>query len=210
LLFNLSVVSNSLKPHGLKHSRLPCPIPSSWACTNPWPSSQWYLPIVSSSVIPFSSCLLSFPGSGFFMFQLWYLYMTTGKTKALTIWTFVGKVMSLLFNMLSIFNTLPRFAIIFIPRNKCLLISYWQSLSTVILEPKKIKSHFFHCCTIYLPWSDMGLDAMIFVFWILSFKPAFSLSSFSFTKRLFSSSSLYVIRVCQLYIRYYWYFSLQS
>ena len=60
--------------------------------------------------------------------------MTTGKAIALTIWTFVGKVMSLLFNMLS------RFVIAFLPRNNCLLISWLQSPSTVILEPKKIKS----------------------------------------------------------------------
>ena len=60
--------------------------------------------------------------------------MTTGKTIALTIWTFVGKVMSLLFNMLS------RFVIAFIPSSKCLLISWLQSLSAVILKPKKIKS----------------------------------------------------------------------
>ena len=60
--------------------------------------------------------------------------MTTGKTIALTIWTFVGKVMSLLF------NTLARFVIAFLPRRKCLLISWLQSPYTVILEPKKIKS----------------------------------------------------------------------
>ena len=63
-----------------------------------------------------------------------YLYMTTGKTIALTRWTFVGKVVSLLFNMLS------RLVIAFLPKSKCLLISWLQSLSTVILEPKKIKS----------------------------------------------------------------------
>ena len=60
--------------------------------------------------------------------------MTTGKTISLTVWTFVGKVMSLLFNVLS------RFVIAFLPRSKCLLISWLHSLSTVILEPKKIKS----------------------------------------------------------------------
>ena len=67
------------------------------------------------------------------MVQLSHPYMTTGKTIALTRWTFVGKVMSLLFNVLS------RFAIAFLPRNKCLLISWLQSPSAVILEPKKIK-----------------------------------------------------------------------
>ena len=68
------------------------------------------------------------------MVQLSHLYMTAGKTMALTIWTFVSKVISLLFNMLS------SFAIAFVPRNKCLLISWLQSPSAVILEPKKIKS----------------------------------------------------------------------
>ena len=68
------------------------------------------------------------------MVQLSYLYMTTGKNIALTIWTFVGKVISLLF------NTLPRSVIDFLPRSKGLLILWLQSLSAVILEPKKIKS----------------------------------------------------------------------
>ena len=68
------------------------------------------------------------------MNQLSYLYMTIGKTIALTLCTFVGNVMSLLF------NTLSRFVIVFFPRRKHLLISWLQSLSTVILEPKKIKS----------------------------------------------------------------------
>ena len=72
--------------------------------------------------------------SAFFILQLSHPYMTTGKTIALTRWTFVGKVMSLLFNMLS------RLVIVFLPRNKCLLISWLQSLSAVILEPPKIKS----------------------------------------------------------------------
>ena len=72
--------------------------------------------------------------SAFFMVQLLYPYMTTGKTTALTRWTFVSKVMSLLLNRLS------RFVIAFLPRSKHLLISWLQSPSTVILEPKKIKS----------------------------------------------------------------------
>ena len=70
----------------------------------------------------------------FFIVQLSHPYMTTGKTIALTRWTFVGKVMSLLLNMLS------RLVITFIPRSKCLLISWLQSLSAVILEPRRIKS----------------------------------------------------------------------
>ena len=68
------------------------------------------------------------------MVQLSHPYMTTGKTIAFTIWTFVGKVIPLLFYMLS------RFVIAFLSRNKHLLISWWQSMSEVILEPKKIKS----------------------------------------------------------------------
>ena len=87
--------------------------------------------------------------SAFFMVQLSHPYMTTGKTIALTRQTFVGKVMSLLFNMLS------RFAIAFLPRGKNLLISWLQSPSAVILEPKKRKvCHCFHSFPIYLPWSD--------------------------------------------------------
>ena len=72
--------------------------------------------------------------SAFFMVQLSHPYTTVGKTIALAIWTFVGKVMSLLL------NTLSRFIIAFLPRSKCLLNSWLQSLSTVILEPKKIQS----------------------------------------------------------------------
>ena len=114
--------------------------------------------------------------------------MTTGKTIALTRWAFVGKVISLLLNMLS------RFFIHFLPRSKCLLISWLQSPSVVILEPKKIVSHCFHCFP-SICHEVMGLDTMILVFWMLSFKPTFSFSSFTFIKRLFSSSSLSAISV---------------
>ena len=86
--------------------------------------------------------------SAFFTVQLSHSYMTTGKTIALTRWTFVGKVMSLLFNMLS------RLVITFLLRSKHLLISWLQSPSSVILELKKIVSHCFHCFPNYLPWSD--------------------------------------------------------
>ena len=115
--------------------------------------------------------------------------MTTGKTISLTRRTFVGKVMSLLFNMLS------RLVIAFLSRSKRLLISWLQSPSAVILEPKKIKS--LNVCIVSpsICHEVMGLDAMILVFWMLSVKPAFSLSSFTFIKRLFSSSSLSAIRV---------------
>ena len=83
--------------------------------------------------------------SAFFIVQLSHPYMTTGKTITLTRWTFVGIVMSLLFNMLS------RLVIAFLPRNKCLFISWLQSPSAVILEPRKIVSHCFYCFPIYLP-----------------------------------------------------------
>ena len=177
--FNSSVMSDSLQPYGLQHARLPCPSPTPGACSNSCPSSWWCHPTISSFVVPFSSCLQSFPASGsfpmsqffassgqsigasasasvlpmniqgwlscwfdilsvegilksllqhhsskasilqhtaFFMVQLSHPYMTTGKTIALSRWTFVGKVMSLLFNMLS------RLVIAFLPRSKCLLI----------------------------------------------------------------------------------------
>ena len=86
--------------------------------------------------------------SSFFTVQLSHPYMTTGKIIALTRLTFVGIVISLLFNMLS------RLVITFLPRSKRLLISWLQSPSAVILEPRKIVSHRFHCFPIYLPWSD--------------------------------------------------------
>ena len=189
---------DSLWPHGLQHTRLPCPSPTPGACSNSCPSSQWGHPTISSSVVSFSSCLQSFPASGsfqmsvlcirwltywsfsfsispsneylglisfrmdwlvlltvqgtlksllqhhsskailqcsaFFIVQLSHPYLTTGKTIALTRRTFVGKVMSLLFNMLS------RLVIVFLPRSNHLLISWLQSPSAVILGSKKIKS----------------------------------------------------------------------
>ena len=130
------------------------------------------------------------------MVQLSHSYMTTAKTIALTRWTFVGKVMSLLFNMLS------RLIITFLPRSKHLLISWLQSLSTVIVEPKKIKSVTVSTLSPYLCHEIMGLDAMILVFWMLNLKPAFPLSSFTFIKRFFSSSSLSAIWVVSsVYLR---------
>ena len=86
--------------------------------------------------------------STFFIVQLSHPYMTNGKTIALTRQTFVGKVMSLLFSMPS------RLVITFFPRSKHLLISWLQSPSTVILEPRNKVCHYFHCFPIYLPWSD--------------------------------------------------------
>ena len=173
---SFSVVSDYLRPYGLQHARLPCPSPTPRACSNPCPSNQWCHPTISSSVVPFSSCLQSFPASGsfpmsqffassgqsigvqkasvlrpstFIIVQLSHPYMTTGKTTALTRWTFVGKVMSLLFNMLF------RLVIAFLTKGKRLLISWLQSPAAVILEhPPKIKSVTVSSFPIYLPWSD--------------------------------------------------------
>ena len=247
-------MSDSLWPHEPQHDRPPCPSQTSGVHPNSCPLSQWCHPTISSSVIPFSSCLQSFPTSGsfqmsqlftpcgesigvsasesvlpmntrtdllwdglagspcsprdsqessltpqskasvfqysaFFIVQLSHPYMTTGKTIGLTRQTFVDKVMSLLFNMLS------RLVITFLPRSKRLLISWLQSPSAVILEPPKIKSTTVSSVSPSISHEVMGPDAMILVFWMLSFKPTFSLSSFTFIKRLFSSSSLSAIRV---------------
>ena len=96
--------------------------------------------------------------SAFFTVQLSHKYMINGKTIALTRWTFVGKVMSLLFNMLS------RLVIAFLPRSKCLLISWLQSPFAVILEPPKIKSVTVFIVSSSICHEVMGLDAMILVF----------------------------------------------
>ena len=202
-------MSDSLWPHGLQHTRPPCPSPTPGVYSNPCPLSWWCHPTMSSSVVPFSSIFPSIsvfsnesalcirwlkywsfsfnispsnedPGvisfrmdwldllavqgtcknllphhsskasifrpSAFFTVQFSHPYMTSGKTITLTRWTFVDKVMSLSFNMLS------RLVITFLPRSKCLLISWLQSPSVVILEPPKNKVS--HCFPIYLPWSD--------------------------------------------------------
>ena len=99
--------------------------------------------------------------SAFFTIQLSHPYMTTGKTIALTWQTFVGKVMSLLFNMLS------RLVITFLPRSKCLLILWLQWPSAVILEPQKIMSDTVSTVSSCICHEVMGPDAMIFVFWML-------------------------------------------
>ena len=93
-----------------------------------------------------------------FIVQLSYPHMTTGKTTALTRWTFAGKVMSLLFNMPS------RLVLTFLPRSKCLLISWLQSPSAVILEPPKIKSDTVSTVSPSISHEVMGLGAMILVF----------------------------------------------
>ena len=105
-----------------------------------------------------------------FMVQLSYSYMTAAKTIALTIQTFVGKVMSLLYSMLS------RLLIAFLPKSKCLLVSWLLSPSAEILEPKKIKSVTVSFVYPSFCHEVMGPDAMILDFGMLSFKPDFSLS----------------------------------
>ena len=97
-------------------------------------------------------------GLAFFIVQLSHPFMTTGKTIALTRQTFFGKVMSLFFNMLS------RFFTTFLPRSKCLLISWLQSPSAVILEPKKIKSDTVSNFSASICHEMMGLDAVFLVF----------------------------------------------
>ena len=96
--------------------------------------------------------------SAFFIVQLSHPYMTTGKTIALTRWTFTDKVMPLLFNMLS------RLVITFLPRSRCLLISWLQSPSAVILEPRKIKSATVYTVSPSICHEVMGPDGMILVF----------------------------------------------
>ena len=105
-----------------------------------------------------NSSVLSFP-----LVQLSHPYLTTGKTIALTRQTFVGKVISLLFNLLS------RLVIAFLPRSKYLLISWLQSPSAVILEPPKVKSDSVSTVSRSICHEVMGKDAMILVFWMLSF-----------------------------------------
>ena len=249
--FSRSVVSNSLRPHGLQHARPPCPSPTPRVYSNSCPLSWWCHPTVSSSIVPFSSCPQPLPASGsfpmgqlfasggqstgvrasalvlpmntqdwshlgwtgwtslqskglsrvfsnttvqkhqffdaFFIVQISHPYMTTGKSIALTRWTFVGKATSLLFDMLS------RLVTAFLPRS--VLITWLQSPSAVIFEPPKIKSATVSTVYPSISHEVMGQDAMILVFWMLSFKLTFSFSSFTFIKKLFSSSSLSAIRV---------------
>ena len=115
--------------------------------------------------------------------------MTTGKTIALTRWTFFGKVMSLLFNMLS------KLVITFLPRSKCLLISWLQSPSAVILEPRKIKCDTVYTVSPSISHEVMGWDAVILVFWMLRFKPTFSLSSINHFKKFIEIQLIYNVLI---------------
>ena len=264
LLFSRSVVSDFLQPYGLQHSRLPCPSPSPRVCSNSCPLSQWCHPTISSSVIPFSSCLQSsqlsesYPMSWHFAsdghsigasasasvfpvnipwgltglislqfkglsrvfsytivqrhssstFSLLYGPALTSihdywKTIDLTIRIFVSKVMSLLFNMLS------RLVIAFLPRNKCLLIWWLQSPSAVILEPKKIKSDTISIVSPSICHEVMGQVAMIFILWMLSFKPAFPLSFLPSSRGSVAPLHFLPLGWCHL-PNWGWYFSWQS
>ena len=116
------------------------------------------------------------------------------KNIALTIWTFAGKVMSLLFNALS------RFVIAFLPRSKHLNFMAVVTVCSDFRAQENKICHCFHCFPIYLTWSD-GTRCHVFDFWMLNFKPAFSLSSFTFTKRLFTSSFSAIKVVSSAYLR---------
>jgi len=129
---------------------------------------DWFDLLVSQGTIKsflqhHSSKALILQHSASFIVQFSHPYMTTVKTIALTRWVFVGKVMSLLFNMLS------RLVTIFLPRSKHLLISWLSSPSAVILEPKKIKSLTVPVVPPSICHEVMGPDAIILVFWMLSF-----------------------------------------
>ena len=116
------------------------------------------------------------------MAQFSHPNMTTGKTRALTKPTFVGKAMSLLY------NTLSMFVIDFFPRSEHLWISGLQSMSAMILEPKKIKPVTASIVFPSICHEVVGMDTMVLVFWMLTYKPDISLSSFTLIKRFFSPS----------------------
>ena len=191
-LLSCSVVSDSLWPHGLQHSRLlllPLIFPSIRVFSNEsvlhirWPKywgfsfnispsngysalisfrTDWFHLLVVQGTLKtllqhHSSKTSILWHSAFFIVQLSHPYMTTGKTIALTRWTFVGKVMFLLFNMLS------RLVIAFLPRSKHLLISWLQSPSAVILEPPKIKSPTVSTVSPSMCHEVMRPDVMIFL-----------------------------------------------
>ena len=126
--------------------------------------------------------------SAFFMVQLSHPYMTTGKTTALTTWPFVSKVMSMLFNMLS------RLVIAFLPRSKRLNFMAAATICSDFGAQENSVCHYFHCFSIYLPWSDeTGCHDLCFL--NVEFQASFSTLLFHPFKRLFSSSLLSAIRV---------------
>ena len=127
LLFSHSVLCDSLQPHELQHASLPCPSLSSRVCSNSCPLSQWCHPTISSSVAPFSSCRQVFPASQSFL-----------GSSHLVDKVLDGQLQHQKSN-LSFLNMLFRFVIAVLPKSKHLLTSWLQSLSAVILEPRKIK-----------------------------------------------------------------------
>ena len=263
LLFSCSVVSDSLGPHGLQHTRLPCPSPPPGTCSNSWPMKWWCHPTIWSSVISFSFCLQSFPASGTFpvsrlfasggqsilelqlqhqsfqwIFRIdllldWLVWSPCSpqvsressptpqfkNINSLAISFLYGPTLTSIhdywknhsFDYMDLcwqsvtsllLNTLRRFAKAYLPRSRHLLISWLLSPSAVILEPKKIKSVIVSIVYSCVCHEVMGPDAMILVFWMLSFKPAFSFSSFTFIKKLFSCSSHSALRlVSSAYLR---------
>ena len=139
----------------------------------------------------------------FFGIQLYVPTLTSVHDYWKKTWPWLDRL-SLLFNMLS------RLVIAFLPRSKRLFISWLQSPSAVIFEPKKIKSVMVSIVSSSICHEVMGPDAMIFDFWMLNIKADFSSSSFTFINRLFSSSSLSAIRVMSSAYWGYWYFSWKS
>ena len=150
-----------------------------------------------------SSQFESTSSSAFFTVQLSHPYVTSGKTIALIIWTFVCKVMSLLF------NTLSRFVIAFLPRSSCLYFMAAVTIQSDFRPQEEEICYCFHLFPFCLPWTD-GSGCHDLSFLILSFKLAFSLSSFTLIKRLFSSSSLSAFRVVSSTYWGCWYFFWQS
>ena len=140
--------------------------------------------------------------SAFFMVQLSHPYLTTGKTIALTRWTFLGKVMSLLFNML------PWYVIA--SKEQVSLVSRLQSWSVVILELKKMKSVTVLIVPPSICHEVMGPDAMILVFWILNFKPLFHCPLLPSSRASLVSLCFLLLGCCHLHIWGYWYLSQES
>ena len=157
-----------------------------------------------SSLLQNHSLKASIQKCSVFSVQFSHPYMTLGKTMTLIIWTFVRKMISMLF------NTLSSFFIALIPKSKDIIVLWLQLLSTVILGPEKIKSVTVSFVSPSICHEVVGLDIMVFIFWMLSFKPAFSLSFFTFIKKLFGSCALSTLEWCHLHIWDYWYFSWQS
>ena len=252
-------MSDSLWPHGLQHSRIPCPLPSPRVCPSSCRLYWWCHPTISTFVVPFSFCPQSSPASGSFpvsrlftsggqsirasasasvlpvSIQGWLPLGFTGlillskelsrvfSSTAVQKHQFFGSLPSLWYSCHNymwllerpysldymdlcwksdVFNSVQLF-IAFLPRSNCLLISWLQSPSAVLLEPKKRKSVTASTFSPSIFHEVKGLDAMILVFLILSFKPAFSLSSLYLIERFFSSSSLSPIRVVSsAYLRF--------